>query len=278
MMAFPANFSYWPFAAVMFVSGIGGGLFASPNTASIMNSVPARHRGAASGMRVTFAQVGMPLSMGLFFSLLVFGLNAKVPSAMYQGLVAHGVPAANASQLSHLPPLGYIFAAFLGLNPLKNLLGPAVLGHLAPAQAAALTSRAFFPQLIGPSFKHGLVIILGFAVVMSLIAAVASALRGEKFVHEDDESIAQKALLTSAVVALGGEGGAAGAAALDGLADAVAQRSQDEQPGTAPLVAHRRRPRSDLQKPPSAPSSSDGKASSGGAHRRRARHSPLGKH
>ena len=195
MMAFPANFSYWPFASVMFVSGIGGGLFASPNTASIMNSVPARHRGAASGMRVTFAQVGMPLSMGLFFTLLVFGLNAKVPSAMYHGLVAHGVPVANATQLSHLPPLGYIFAAFLGLNPLKSLLGPAVLGHLAPAQAAALTSRAFFPQLIGPSFKHGLVIILGFAVAMSVIAAIASALRGEKFVHEDDESIAQKARL-----------------------------------------------------------------------------------
>ena len=203
MMAFPANFSYWPFAAVMFVSGVGGGLFASPNTASIMNSVPARHRGAASGMRVTFAQVGMPLSMGLFFTLLVFGLNAKVPSAMYQGLVAHGVPAASATKLSHLPPLGYLFAAFLGLNPLKSLIGPKVLAHLAPAQASALTSRAFFPQLIGPSFKHGLVIILAFAVAMSLIAAVASALRGDKFIHEDDESRAQKAMLTAAATSQG---------------------------------------------------------------------------
>ena len=134
MMAFPANFSYWPFAAVMFVQGIGGGLFASPNTASIMNSVPARHRGAASGMRVTFAQSGMPLSMGLFFTLLVLGLNAKVPSAMHQGLLAHGVPAATATQLSHLPPLGYMFAAFLGINPLKSLLGPKVL---VPSHARA---------------------------------------------------------------------------------------------------------------------------------------------
>jgi len=197
MMAFPANFAYWPFAAVMLLSGIGGGMFASPNTASIMNSVPARHRGAASGMRVTFANSGMPLSMGLFFTLLVLGLNAKVPSAMYQGLVAHGVPSANAAQLAHVPPLGYIFAAFLGYNPLRSLLGPAVLGHLAPAQAAALTSRSFFPQLIGPSFKSALLLILVFAVVMSVIAAIASALRGEKFVHEDEESIAQKALLTA---------------------------------------------------------------------------------
>jgi hypothetical protein len=177
----------------MFVSGIGGGLFAAPNTASIMNSVPARHRGAASGMRVTFAQSGMPLSMGLFFTLLVVGLNSRVPAAMYKGLLAHGVPAANAAQLSHVPPLGYIFAAFLGLNPLKSLLGPAVLNHLAPGQAAAITGRAFFPHLIGPPFKDALMLILGFAVVMSVIAAIASALRGEKFIHVDEESIAQKA-------------------------------------------------------------------------------------
>jgi MFS family permease len=197
MMAFPANFAYWPFAAVMFVSGIAMGLFASPNTASIMNSVPARHRGAASGMRVTFSNAGMPLSMGLFFTLLVFGLNAKVPSAMYRGLLAHGIPAAKAAQLAHLPPLGYIFAAFLGYNPLKSLLGPAVLSHLAPARAADLTGRSFFPQLIGPSFKHGLLLILVFAIVMSLIAAVASALRGEHYVHEDEESRAQKAGLVA---------------------------------------------------------------------------------
>jgi MFS family permease len=195
MMTFPANFSYVPFATVMFVAGIGGGLFASPNTASIMNSVPARHRGAASGMRVTFAQTGLPLSMGLFFTLLVFGLNDKVPSAMFSGLVAHGVPAIDATKLAHMPPLGYIFAAFLGYNPLKSLLGPAVLGHLSAGQAAAITGRAFFPQLIGPPFKDALVLILTFAVIMCVIAAVASALRGQKFIHVDEESIAQKAHL-----------------------------------------------------------------------------------
>jgi MFS family permease len=204
MMTFPANFSYLPFATVMFVAGIGGGLFASPNTASIMNSVPARHRGAASGMRVTFAQTGLPLSMGLFFTLLVFGLNNKVPSAMFSGLVAHGVPAVDATKLAHLPPLGYIFAAFLGYNPLKSLLGPAVLAHLTPGQAAAITGRAFFPHLIGPPFKDALVIILSFAVVMCVIAAVASALRGEKFIHVDEESIAQKARIDHARARHGG--------------------------------------------------------------------------
>jgi MFS family permease len=193
MMTFPANFVYAPFAAVMFVSGIAGGLFAAPNTASIMNSVPARHRGAASGMRVTFGSVGMPLSMGLFFTLLVAGLNASVPKAMFHGLVSHGIPAAQATVLSHMPPLGYVFAAFLGYNPLKTLLGPKVLSHLPAAEATKLTSRAFFPHIIGPSFVHGLSLILTIAIIMSVIAALASIFRGGKYTHEDDESREQKA-------------------------------------------------------------------------------------
>jgi len=193
MMTFPANFSYWPFAVVMFFSGIAAGLFASPNTASIMNSVPARHRGAASGMRATCAQTGQPLSLGLFFTLLVFGLNAKVPAAMYHGLVVNGVPSSVATQLSHVAPLGYIIATFLGYNPLRSLLGTKVLSHLTHAQASVLTSRSFFPQPIAPSFKDALAVILALAVIMCVIAAVASALRGERFVHVDQESIAQKA-------------------------------------------------------------------------------------
>jgi MFS family permease len=192
MLTFPANFNYWPFGAVMLFAGIGGGLFSSPNTSSIMNSVPARHRGAASGMRVTFASTGMPLSMGLFFTLLVAGLNARVPGAMYTGLVRHGVPATTAAALSHAPPLGYIFAAFLGYNPLRSLLGPAVLSHLSASQAAQLTSRSFFPQLIGPGFVSSLDIILVVAVVMSVVAAVASLFRGAKYVHVDEESAAQR--------------------------------------------------------------------------------------
>ena len=254
MMTFPANFSYPPFATVMFVSGIGGGLFASPNTASIMNSVPARYRGAASGMRVTFAQTGLPLSMGLFFTLLVFGLNDKVPSAMFHGLLAHGVPVATATQLSHLPPLGYIFAAFLGYNPLKSLLGPAVLGHLPAGQAAAITGRSFFPQLIGPSFKDALVLILSFAVVMCVIAAIASALRGEKFIHVDEESIAQKARLhhghalkihqdrdgkagPDQVGSVAQGGGGNGAADLNGAAESPGELIGSAPPGpTAPAA------------------------------------------
>lgn len=185
MMFFPPNFAYVPFAVVMLMSGVAMGLFASPNTASIMNSVPARERGAASGMRVTFGNAGLPLSMGLFFTLMVIGLNAKVPAAMSKALIAHGVPSATALRLSHLPPLGYLFASFLGYNPLAKLLGRHVLAQLPAHQAHLITGRGFFPQLIGGPFKHGLILVLSFAVVMSLVAALASALRGSKFVHQE---------------------------------------------------------------------------------------------
>ena len=185
LMTFPPNFDYLPFALVIALSGLSMGLFISPNTSSIMNSVPARDRGAASGMRVTFGNAGMPLSMGLFFTLMVIGLNDKVPVALEAGLRAHGVSAATAAQVSHLPPLGYLFASLLGYNPLGKLLGPAALSHLPARQAAILTSRSFFPSLIGAPFKHGLILILSFAVVMSLLAALASALRGKRFVHAE---------------------------------------------------------------------------------------------
>ena len=150
-------------------------------------------------MRVTFANAGMPLSMGLFFTLLVLGLNSSVPHALLSGLVAHGVPTHIATSIAKSPPLGYLFAAFLGYNPLKSMLGPSVLSHLSGAQAASITSRAFFPALIGSSFKHALTLILVFAVVMSVIAAATSALRGSRYVYEDEESVAQKAAIETVV-------------------------------------------------------------------------------
>jgi EmrB/QacA subfamily drug resistance transporter len=184
LLLLPADFSYPVFALLIFLNGVSMGLFASPNTAAIMNSVPARHRGVASGMRVTFMNVGMPLSIGLFFTLMIVGLNATVPSAMYSGLVGNGVPSPIAHKLAGLPPISYLFASFLGYNPLGTLLGP-VLGQLPPAAVARLTGREFFPSLISGPFQHGLVLVLLFSVAASLVAAAASALRGGRFVHEE---------------------------------------------------------------------------------------------
>jgi MFS family permease len=185
MMTLPANFAYWLFALVIFLNGVAFGMFASPNTAAIMNSVPARNRGVASGTRATAQMLGMPLSIGIFFTLMVAGLAANVPPAMLAGLSAHHVSALVATQLSHLPPTGYLFAAFLGFNPLQQLLGPQVLAALPAADAHALVSKEFFPSLIGGPFKHGIVYVLIFAAAMCLVAAVASWLRGGKFVHSE---------------------------------------------------------------------------------------------
>jgi len=188
MMLLPVNFTYWVFALILLLNGLAFGMFSSPNTAGIMNSVPSRFRGVASGMRATFMNVGLPLSIGVFFTLMIIGLTSHVPTAMYSGLTANGVPAATATNLAHLPAISYLFAAFLGYNPLRTLLGPSVLNHLSHADAARLTSKEFFPQLIGSPFKHGLVVVLSFAIVACLVAAGASWLRGGKYVHVEAEA------------------------------------------------------------------------------------------
>jgi MFS family permease len=185
LMLLPVDFPYPVFAALLLANGIGSGLFAAPNSAAIMNSVPAAQRGAASGMRATFQNVGFVVSIGSFFSLLIAGLAARLPATMYAGLTANGVPAATADRVAHLPPVGSLFAAFLGENPMRVLLGPAVLGRLRPEQAANLTGRGFFPELIAGPFKHGLVIVFLAALAMSLVAAAASWLRGGRYVHQD---------------------------------------------------------------------------------------------
>ena len=184
LMLLPADFWFPVFALLIFLNGVAMGLFASPNTAAIMNSVPARYRGVASGIRVTFMNVGMPLSIGLFFTLMIVGLNTTVPPALYSGLTGSGVSVEVAHRLAGLPPISFLFASFLGYNPLQTLLGP-VLGQLAPADAARLTGNTFFPSLISGPFQHGLVLVLSFSIVASLVAALASALRGGRYVHEE---------------------------------------------------------------------------------------------
>ena len=167
------------------MSGIGGGLFFSPNMAGIMSSVPARQRGAAAGMRTTFQNTGTVVSIGVFFSLMIAGLAASLPGTLYRGLIAHDVPAAVAAQVSHLPPVASLFAALLGFNPMAALLPASVLHALPASQAAILTSKEFFPQLISAPFGQGLAIVFIAAALMSVVAAWASWLRGGRYVHDE---------------------------------------------------------------------------------------------
>jgi len=192
----PVDFAYLAFALVLLLNGIASGLFASPNTAAIMNSVPAESRGVASGMRAAFFNTGMPLSTGIFFSLMIVSLNSTVPQALFNGLTQNGISPSVAGELSKLPPVSYLFAALLGYNPLGTLLGPTVLNSLPPAAADRITSRSFFPQLISAPFHSGLAVVFTFSAVICLIAAVASWVRGGKFIHgqgEDELEVREQA-------------------------------------------------------------------------------------
>jgi MFS family permease len=177
LLILPTDFHYVWFAALVFLNGLGGGLFSAPNTSMIMSSVPAHLRGSASGMRATFQNSGMVLSIGVFFSLMVAGLANSLPTALSTGLTGQGVPAAAADKIANLPPVGTLFAAFLGYNPIKSLLGPQVLGALPASNAATLTGRQFFPHLISAPFKDGLTIVFWLAIVMALVGAAASLIK-----------------------------------------------------------------------------------------------------
>jgi MFS family permease len=183
----PVDFPYWLFALMIGLNGVGSGLFAAPNTAAIMSSVPAGERGIASGMRGTFFNSGTSLSIGIFFSLMIVGLAHSLPAALSSGLRAQGVGADVAGQVAHLPPVASLFAAFLGYNPIERLLGPSgALDHIGSSQAATLTGGQFFPQLISGPFHSGLVVVFSAAALMSVVAALASLLRGGRYVHDEN--------------------------------------------------------------------------------------------
>jgi hypothetical protein len=146
-----------------------------------MSSVPAHHRGAASGMRSTFQNSGMSLSIGIFFSLMIAGLANTLPKTLAPGLTAQGVPLATANSIAHLPPVSTIFSAMLGYNPVQNLLSQAGVLHTLPARnVATLTSKEFFPHLISGPFHHGLMIVFTAAALMAVCGAAVSWMRGAK--------------------------------------------------------------------------------------------------
>ncbi len=189
MNTLPANFHYVLFAIYIFIIGFGMGLFASPNSASIMNSVPARYRGVASGMRSTFMNAGQMMSMGIFFSIVIAGLAQTLPGAVTKGLSGQGLPAQVVHAIASLPPTASLFAALLGYNPLKSMAPPQALAALPASNQAHIIGKSFFPSLIGPPFMHGLAMAFWISAGLAVIAAIASALRGKHFVHDDDDHV-----------------------------------------------------------------------------------------
>ena len=190
----PIDFSYPVFAAILLFNGVSMGMFASPNRAAVMNSLPRTDRGAGGGMNQTFQNSAQVISVGIFFTLMVIGLSSTLPTTLAHGLEAHGVGHAAAHRAGQTPPISVLFAAFLGYNPIQHLVGAEVL-HSLPAHAqATLTGHGFFPQLISGAFSNGLDTAFAFAIVACLVAAGASLLRGGRYHHADEpEPQAQRA-------------------------------------------------------------------------------------
>jgi MFS family permease len=196
----PANFDYFPFALILFIMGIGNGIFMSPNMASVMNSCPAEHRGAASGMRATLQNCGQTISQAIFFAIIIISLNATLPVALSTAVANAGAPSEIAAAFSHTPASGALFAAFLGYNPIGTILqsmGPTVVASLPQNTLNLLTGQTFFPNAISSPFMTALTEAFIIGAVLCFLAAVFSAMRGKKYVCKEDDADQKTAVPTS---------------------------------------------------------------------------------
>ncbi|WP_083905371.1 MFS transporter [Nocardia transvalensis] len=193
LVVIPVDFDYWVFALIILFNGLGSGMFASPNTAEVMSAVPASQRGVASGMRATLMNGGMALSIGIFFSLMIVGLSGTLPGAMDSGLRGQGVSADVAGQVADMPPVGSLFATFLGYNPFKELLGPTGALDKPGVHADVLTGQEFFPNLISGPFHSGLVVVFLGAALMMFVGAIASWFAGGGKPADENEELAEAA-------------------------------------------------------------------------------------
>ena len=186
LLLLPTDFSYPVFAAILALMGVSMGMFASPNRAAVMNSLPRSDRGAGGGMNMTFQNSAQVLSIGIFFTLMIIGLASSLPAAMASGLEAHGVSAATATSVAHLPPVSILFAAFLGYNPIQHLVGAHALAMLTAQNRSLLIGHSFFPNLISAPFRSGLHAAFAFAIVACLVAAAASLMRGGRYYDAEE--------------------------------------------------------------------------------------------
>ena len=184
------NFDYVLFALVIFLMGISMGMFSSPNTASIMNSVPPEHRGAASGMRSTLQNTGSTIGLGVLFSIVLLVLAGNLPASLASAAASAGAPQLNAAVFSKIPPTSAVFAAFLGYNPMQSILSqlPANLtGALSSQTISTLTGKTWFPRALAPAFMSSLRIAFYVNAGLALAAAVSSLLRGKKYIYEESQ-------------------------------------------------------------------------------------------
>ena len=171
---------------MLLLNGISMGMFASPNRAAVMNSLPRGDRGAGGGMNQTFQNSAQVLSIGVFFTLMIIGLSSKLPATMLAGLEAHGVAGGHRQQRR---------ASAARLDPVRGLprlqpdrstcSGLTRWPRSRRTTARRSSARSFFPHLISAPFRSGLHEAFAFAIIACLIAAAASLMRGGRY-HAGD--------------------------------------------------------------------------------------------
>lgn len=182
------NFNYIIFGITLFIMGVGNGMFAAPNTAAIMNSVPADSRGAASGMMTTLRNAGMTASLGMFFTIVLLSLTVNLPSSFNSALATLGV--SNLDKLfDSIPPTTAMFSAFLGYNPVATIISSAGIS-VPQSVLSQMTSLTWFPNALAPAFMSSLRDAFYVGLILSLAAAVISVLRGKRFVDAEAEYVA----------------------------------------------------------------------------------------
>jgi len=182
----PYNFDYPVFAIALLIMGLGNGMFGTPNIAAIMNSVPPEDRGVASGMRSMLQNSGMVVSMALFFTIVIVSLTHLFPPQLAVSLADAGAPAL-VVPMSAIPPTGALFAAFLGYNPVHEILvtlPQSIVASISPATITTLTGTTWFPTTLAHAFMPSLRISFYIGALLSIIAAILSSMTGSRFVHE----------------------------------------------------------------------------------------------
>ncbi len=186
LASLPYNFNYLELGLTLFFMGLGGGMFGSPNSASIMNSVPPQERGVASGMLTTIMNTAFTGSMAIFFTIVIVGITQRFPDALTSSLASIGAVQL-APILSNIPPTGALFSAFLGYNPVETILSSvpsAVVNQIPSATLTTLTGTSWFPSTLAEAFMPSLQISFYVGAFFCGLAALLSALRGEKYIHE----------------------------------------------------------------------------------------------
>lgn len=182
----PFDFNYVEFGLTLFLMGLGYGMFGSPNSSSIMSAVPPEHRGIASGMMSMLMNTAQTISMAIFFTIVIVGISGSFPAALGNSLA--GIGASGLTPVfSSISPSGALFAAFLGYNPVAMVIAAlptSIMSEIPGSTLAALSSSTWFPSTLGVAFLPSLRMTFYLGAVLCFIAAILSALRGERYVHE----------------------------------------------------------------------------------------------